>query len=46
MYYKEKWIDGRLFWKASPKGQWVEFTKEQYIQRVIELEQELELQRR
>jgi tRNA(Ile2) C34 agmatinyltransferase TiaS len=41
MYYKEEWINGKLFWKATPNGEWVEFTKQQYIERCLKLETEL-----
>ena len=41
MYYKEKWINGELHYTLSPKGSWKPFEKEDYIQRVQELEQQV-----
>lgn len=41
MYYKEEWINGKLFWKASPSGEWIEFTKQQYAERLLKVESEL-----
>lgn len=41
MYYKEEWINGKLYWKASPNGEWVEFTKQQYAERLLKAESEL-----
>jgi hypothetical protein len=41
MYYKEEWINGKLFWKASPNGEWIEFTKQQYAERLLKAESEL-----
>lgn len=41
MYYKEEWINGKLYWKASPNGQWIEFTKQQYAERLLKVESEL-----
>lgn len=41
MYYKEEWINGKLYWKASPNGEWVEFTKQQYVERLLKVESEL-----
>ena len=41
MYYKEEWINGKLFWKSSPNGEWIEFTKQQYAERCLKLEIEL-----
>ena len=41
MYYKEEWIGRELYWKSSPNGSWVPFTKEQYRERCLRLEAEL-----
>lgn len=41
MYYKEEWINGKLCWKATPNGEWIPFTIEQYKKRVLKLEAEL-----
>lgn len=41
MYYKEEWINGKLYWKASPNGEWIEFTKQQYAERLLKVESEL-----
>jgi len=41
MYYKEEWINGKLFWKSSPNGVWIEFTKQQYAERLLKAESEL-----
>ena len=41
MYYVEDWIDGRLYFKTTLKGDWKEFTLEMYANRVMEREKEL-----
>jgi hypothetical protein len=41
MYYKEEWIRGKLYCKASPNGEWVEFTNNQYAERLLKAESEL-----
>lgn len=41
MYYKERWINGELHYTLSPKGSWKPFEKEDYIQRVRDLEQKV-----
>lgn len=41
MYYKEEWINGKLYWKGSPNGEWIEFTKQQYAERLLKAEAEL-----
>lgn len=41
MYYQEKWINGELYYKHSPKGKWYKFTEEMYIKRLIEREHEI-----
>ena len=41
MYYREKWINGELHYTLNPKGNWIPFTKEDYTQRVLELEKQV-----
>lgn len=41
MYYKEEWINGILYWKATPNGEWHAFTKQQYLDKCLQLEREL-----
>lgn len=41
MYYKEEWINGILYWKAIPNGEWHAFTKQQYLDKCLQLEREL-----
>lgn len=43
MYYKEKWINEKLYWKSSANGKWIPFTIYQYKDRVLKLESELKL---
>jgi hypothetical protein len=38
MYYKEEWINGILYWKSSPNGEWIAFTMQQYKDRCLKLE--------
>lgn len=40
MYYQEKWINGLLFFKTTPDGNWKPFSIEKYAERVKEMEQE------
>ena len=41
MYYKEEWIDGKLYWKGSLNGEWIEFTKQGYAERLLKVQSEL-----
>ena len=41
MYYSEKWIDGRLYFKNTLKGDWKPFTIEMYANRLAEREKEI-----
>lgn len=41
MYYKEEWINGKLWWKGTPNGEWIPFTIGHYKERVLKLEAEL-----
>ena len=41
MYYKEEWIDGILYWKSSPDGEWHSFTMQQYKDKCLKLESEV-----
>jgi hypothetical protein len=41
MYYKEKWINGKLMFKLSPKENWREFTVKMYANRIIEREEQI-----
>lgn len=38
MYKKEKWINGKLYYKFYPSGDWIEFTQRDYIQKIKEQE--------
>ena len=37
MYYREKWINGWLFYKTEPKGEWQRVSLEQYRDRCLTL---------
>jgi len=37
MYYREKWINGWLFFKTEPKGEWQRVSLEQYRDRCLNL---------
>jgi hypothetical protein len=41
MYYKEEWINGKLYWKSSPDGEWKPFTIQQYVDRCLNMEAQL-----
>jgi len=41
MYYVEQWIEGRLYYKHTPDGDWKEFSLEMYAKRVMEREKEI-----
>ena len=41
MYYEERWLNERLYYKLSPEGEWMEFTLEMYANRVVEREKEV-----
>jgi hypothetical protein len=41
MYYAEQWIEGRLYYKHTPNGEWKEFSLEAYAKRVMEREKEI-----
>ena len=45
MYYREKWINGWLFFKTEPKGEWQRVSLEQYRDRCLTLEHEIEILR-
>ena len=45
MYYREKWINGWLFYKTEPKGEWQRVSLEQYRDRCLTLEHEIEILR-
>ena len=34
MYYEEKFIGHRWFFRHDPKGDWTEFTKDNYVRRI------------
>ena len=40
MYYVESTIDGKLHYKNSPKGKWIEFTVEMLNKRIVDAEKE------
>lgn len=42
MYYVEKEIDGRWYFKATPNGDWHEFTTEHYCRKISELMLQIE----
>jgi hypothetical protein len=37
MYYEEKWIEDKLFWRGCPGGAWVPFSDHEYRHRLISL---------
>jgi len=39
MYHEERVIDGKLFWRSLPNGQWVEYTNEQLTRKLQEAQQ-------
>jgi len=41
MYYAERWIEERLYYKNTPDGDWKEFSREMYAERLIEREKEI-----
>lgn len=41
MYYEEKWMEGELYYRHTPKGEWIKFTESQYRLRVLELERQV-----
>ncbi len=41
MYYAEKTINGKLHYKNSPKGKWIEFTVEMLNKRIVDAEKAL-----
>ena len=41
MYYKEEWINGILYWKATPNGEWIAFTMQQYKDKCLKQDAEL-----
>lgn len=36
MYYEESLINGVLHWRSTPKGDWVEKTKQQLTEMLLE----------
>lgn len=41
MFYEEKWIGEKLFWRGLPDGEWIEFTIGDYKRKVKQLEQQV-----
>lgn len=37
MYYREKWIDGKLMCKTSPHGAWFEVSIDVYRKKLIDI---------
>lgn len=47
MYYEEKEIDGKLYCKTSPNGEWEMFTLEQMANKYLSLKEKIrELERK
>ena len=42
MYYSECIQNGKMYYRLTPHGDWIEFTPEMYVQRIIELKHELD----
>lgn len=42
MYHEQKIIDGKLCWRGTPKGEWIEYTAEQLTTKLTEKKQEQE----
>ena len=41
MYYVEETINGKLHYKNSPNGKWIEFSSKQLNKRIADLEESL-----
>lgn len=41
MYYKEKYENGKWYWKELPDSDWVEFSLEQYAKKCEELQKDI-----
>ena len=41
MYYEEQNIGGILHYRTSPKGKWIEMSKEQMTEKIISLKSEI-----
>jgi hypothetical protein len=41
MFYEEKFIDGRWYWRGLPNSDWLPFTPEHYVQKLKSLEEKL-----
>lgn len=46
MYYAEKWIDGKLFWRGTPFGEWIEADAAKLTARLLASEAEVKRLRR
>ena len=45
MYYEETWIDGKLFWRGTPRGKWIEADSAKLNRALKEAQAELRLLR-
>ncbi len=43
MFYEERVIDGRLKWRGTPDGDWVEFSYEKLTERIVYSEQTVKM---
>ena len=41
MYHEEKVINGKLYWRSTPDGAWVEMTQEMLTDKVMTLQKQL-----
>ncbi len=41
MYYAEKLIDGKWYWKAHPDSKWIEFTIPGYVNKIADMQREM-----
>ena len=41
MYYVEETINGKLHYRSSPNGKWIEFSSKQLNKRITDLEEAL-----
>lgn len=41
MYHEEKWMDGRLYWRGTPDGAWIQASYGVVSERLQEAEQKL-----
>lgn len=41
MFYEEKIEFDRMYWRSTPDGEWIEFTRAGYISKIVELQAQL-----